>query len=264
MHARVPRPADRGGACADKPPDMETENLISYSDVLIRHGDCDIVKGVTLSVSKGDFVYIIGPVGAGKSSILRTMYADLRISGGTASVLGWDMAKIKRKHIPELRRKEGIIFQDYKLLGDMSIRKNLEFVLRATGMKQKSEIRERVRDALERTGLTGKEGKYPDELSGGEQQRAAIARAILNDPLVILADEPTGNLDKNTALGVTQLLAELNANGTAVIMSTHNLDLINKFTGKVYRCSGGAFEDATDDFCEPLELKDIEAPEDGL
>ncbi len=240
---------------------MENENLITYNNVLIRQGEYDIVKDVTFSVNKGDFVYIIGPVGSGKSSILRTLYADLKISGGEATVLEYDMSKIKRKHIPNLRKKEGIIFQDYKLLSDMNIRKNLEFVLRATGIKQKNEIRERIKKALDCVGLEGKEDKFPNELSGGEQQRAAIARAILNEPQIILADEPTGNLDKNAAMNVTKLLAELNAKGTAIIMSTHNLDLINKFAGKVYRCGEGTFKEVTDDFCEPIELKDIETSE---
>lgn len=240
---------------------MEQDTLISYSNVVISQGGYDIVKNVTLNVGKGEFVYLIGPVGSGKSSILRTFYADLKISGGKAVVLGYDMNKIKRKHIPDLRKKEGIIFQDYKLLSDLTIRKNLEFVLRATGLKRKKEIGEKIAQALERVGLIGKEDKFPNELSGGEQQRAAIARAILNSPQIILADEPTGNLDKNAALNITKLLASLCAGGTAVVMSTHNLDLIDKFAGRVYRCGEGTFREVTDDFCKPLELHDTEAEE---
>ncbi len=235
---------------------MEKNELIKYEDVAIRQGDYDIIKGVTFTIKRGELVYLIGPVGSGKSSILRTIYADLKICSGKAYVLDYDISKIKRKQIPDLRKKEGIIFQDYKLLSDMTIRKNLEFVLRATGVNHKDEIAERIKKALECVGLEEKEEKYPNELSGGEQQRAAIARAILNKPQVILADEPTGNLDKAAATNVTKLLAELSANGTAVLMSTHNTDLIHKFKGKVYRCGEGSFSEVTNEYCDPIELKD--------
>ena len=235
---------------------METDELIKYEGVSIKQGDYEIVKGVELSIKRGELVYLIGPVGSGKSSILRTIYADLGISDGKAFVLGYDMCKIKRKQIPDLRKKEGIIFQDYKLLSDMTIRKNLEFVLRATGVNHKDEIAERIKKALECVGLEEKENKYPNELSGGEQQRAAIARAILNKPQVILADEPTGNLDKAASTNVTKLLADLSANGTAVLMSTHNTDLIHKFKGKVYRCGEGSFKEVTNEYCDPIELKE--------
>lgn len=235
---------------------MEKNELIKYEDVTIRQGDYDIIKGVTFTIKRGELVYLIGPVGSGKSSILRTIYADLKISSGKAHVLDYDISQIKRKQIPDLRKKEGIIFQDYKLLSDMTIRKNLEFVLRATGVNHKDEIAERIKKALECVGLEEKEEKYPNELSGGEQQRAAIARAILNKPQVILADEPTGNLDKAAATNVTKLLAELSANGTAVLMSTHNTDLIHKFKGKVYRCGEGSFREVTNEYCDPIELKD--------
>lgn len=227
---------------------QEQETLISYNGVSISHDDITVIENVTFDVVPGDFIFLTGAVGSGKSSILRTIYGDTDISAGKADVLGYDMRSISRKQIPDLRRQLGIVFQDYKLLSNLTIAKNLAFVLKATGMKQKDEIEKNIASALKRVGLEGKENKFPSELSGGEQQRAAIARAIINNPKIILADEPTGNLDKNAAFNITQLLEQLSENGAAVIMSTHNLDLINKFTGKVFLCNHGMFSDVTNKY----------------
>lgn len=224
--------------------------LIRYDDVSIRHDDFLVVSHVSFTAMAGDFIFLTGPVGSGKSSIMRTVYADLDIADGSAEVLGYDLTKIRRKQIPDLRKRLGIVFQDYKLLDRLSVAENLAFVVRATGIKQKDEINRRIEEALTRVGLAEKRDKMPAELSGGERQRAAIARAIVNKPEIILADEPTGNLDRAAAFAITQLLEQISESGTAVIMSTHNLELVDKFEGKVYTCCEGNFsrkEGATQD-----------------
>lgn len=224
---------------------QESNALISYEGVAISHDGYEIIKEITFSIYPGDFVFLTGQVGSGKSSILRTIYRDLKVSKGKAKVLGYDLTAIHRKQIPDLRKQLGIIFQDYKLLGDLTIEDNLAFVLRATGVKHKGEISQRITEALSLVGLEEKKDKFPNELSGGEQQRAAIARAIINHPKVILADEPTGNLDKEAATKITTLLKEISMNDTAVIMSTHNLDLVEKYAGKVFQCINGEFRNIT-------------------
>ena len=213
--------------------------LISYEGVVISHDGNEIIKDVTFSVYPQDFIFLTGHVGSGKSSILRTIYKDLDISAG------------------ELRKQLGIIFQDYKLLGNLTIRENLAFILRATGAKQKNEINEKIDETLKLVELEDKSDKYPNELSGGEQQRAAIARAIINNPKVILADEPTGNLDKNAAINITRLLEKISESGAAVIMSTHNLDLVKTFTGKVFQCKEGTFHNTTDEYTPTNNNTDI-------
>ncbi len=228
-------------------PLCEGKALISYDGVAISHDEHEVIKNVTFSVYPKDFIFLTGNVGSGKSSILRTIYKDLDFSAGKGCVLGYDLSKIRRKQIPDLRKQLGIIFQDYKLLGNLTVWENLAFVLKATGVK-KEEVEKRIDETLKLVGLEGKEGKYPNELSGGEQQRAAIARAIINNPKVILADEPTGNLDKNAAMEITRLLGKISENGAAVIMSTHNHDLVKTFTGKVFQCKEGAFHDITDEY----------------
>ncbi len=235
----------------------EEKALISYEGVAISHDEYEVVKDVTFSVYPQDFIFLTGNVGSGKSSILRTIYKDLDFSAGKGIVLGYDLSKIRRKQIPDLRKQLGIIFQDYKLLGNLTVWKNLAFVLKATGVK-KDEIDKRIDDTLKLVGLEGKEGKYPNELSGGEQQRAAIARAIINNPKVILADEPTGNLDKAAAMEITRLLGKISENGAAVIMSTHNHDLVKTFTGKVFQCKEGIFHDITDEYTHNTNNRELQ------
>ncbi len=235
----------------------EEKALISYDGVAISHDEHEVVKNVTFAVYPKDFIFLTGNVGSGKSSILRTIYKDLDFSAGKGCVLGYDLSKIRRKQIPDLRKQLGIIFQDYKLLGNLTVWKNLAFVLKATGVK-KEEIGKRIDETLKLVGLEGKEGKYPNELSGGEQQRAAIARAIINNPKVILADEPTGNLDKNAAMEITRLLGKISENGAAVIMSTHNHDLVKTFTGKVFQCKEGVFLDITDEYTRNTNNRELQ------
>ncbi len=217
--------------------------LIDYKNVSFRHVDDDFVlEGVNFSVAPGEFIYIIGKVGSGKSSLLRTIYGEMEIdSADEAMVLERDMMSIKRKEIQRLRREMGIIFQDFKLLTDRTVKKNLEFVLRATGWENKEDIEKRIAEVLEAVKMTGVEDKMPHELSGGEQQRIAIARSLLNSPKIILADEPTGNLDPETADQIVGLFHNIVASGTAVVMSTHNLPMLDRFPGKVYQCEGQKF-----------------------
>lgn len=213
--------------------------LIEYKNVSIYQDDIQVLKDINLHVDEGEFIYLIGKVGSGKSSLLKTMYSELDIDEAeTANVLGRDMMKIKRKHVPELRREMGIIFQDFQLLHDRTIYKNLRFVLRATGWKRE-DIDKRIDEVLADVGMPDCKDKMPHELSGGEQQRIAIARALLNHPKVIIADEPTGNLDPETATNIVSLLKDITRTGTAVIMSTHNIPMLDKFPGIVYRCEDG-------------------------
>ncbi len=212
--------------------------LIDYKNVNISHDDDEVVlRNVDFHVDSGEFVYIIGKVGSGKSSLLRTLYGEMEIDEAyKAEVLGRDMLKIRRKEIQTLRRGIGIIFQDFKLLTDRSIRKNLEFVLKATGWKGKDDIEKRIGEVLKAVSMEGVEERMPHELSGGEQQRIAIARALLNSPTMILADEPTGNLDTETADQIMGVFKDICSAGTAVVITTHNLSLLEKYPGKVYQC----------------------------
>ncbi len=217
--------------------------LIAYKNVSIRHKDDDyVLKGVNFEVTAGDLVYIIGKVGSGKSSLLRSFYGEVDIDEcDEASVLDNDMFSIKRKHLQPLRRELGIIFQDFKLLTDRSVRKNLEFVLKATGWKNKTDIDQRISEVLRDVKMEGCEEKMPHELSGGEQQRIAIARALLNSPKILLADEPTGNLDPETTDQIMSLFSEIAVTGTAVIIATHNMAILDKFPGTVYQCESQTF-----------------------
>ena len=200
----------------------------------------NVLENVDFCVNEGDFIYLIGRVGSGKSSLLKTIYCELDIDEAEkAEVIGNNLLEIRRKEIPALRKQIGIVFQDFQLLTDRNVYKNLRFVLRSTGWKDKQEIDERIREVLQDVKMEDKADKMPHELSGGEQQRVCIARAILNHPKMIIADEPTGNLDPETADNILQLLREIAQKGTAVIMTTHNMPLVDKYPGIVYRCDDG-------------------------
>lgn len=214
--------------------------LIEYNNATIYQEDKCVLDKFNFRLDEGEFVYLIGKVGSGKSSFLKTLYCELDIdSADKAEVLGRDLMNIKSKHIPELRREMGIVFQDFQLLHDRTVLSNLQFVLKAIGWKNKAEIQERIDQVLADVGMQNAINKLPHELSGGEQQRIAIARALLNTPKIIVADEPTGNLDPETAESIIMLLKEITRTGTAVIMSTHNIPMLDKIPGIVYCCENG-------------------------
>ena len=210
--------------------------VIEYRDVEILRQELTVLKNVNLSVEEGEFVYLIGKVGSGKSSLIKTMYAEIPIESGEAKVFDYDLAEIRRRDVPMLRRKIGVVFQDFQLLTDRSVADNLLFVLKATGWKDKEEMQERIDEVLKQVGMENKSYKMPHELSGGEQQRVVIARSILNKPKLILADEPTGNLDPDTGHQIVLLLRGIAEKGTAVIMATHNINLVEEFPGRVIKC----------------------------
>ena len=212
-----------------------SEPLIRYQNVSVCQQGLEILEGVNFELNKGEFVYLIGKVGSGKTSFLKTIYGELEIQSGEAEVMGHNMRTIKQKHIPELRRRLVIVFQDFQLLTDRTVHANLEFVLRATGWKNKVDIHMRIEEVLEQVGMSGKGYKMPNELSGGEQQRIVIARAILNKPELILADEPTGNLDVETGHNIVKLLREICTQGSAILMITHNLNMLTEYPGKVFK-----------------------------
>ena len=223
--------------------------FVDYKNVSIYQDSVCVLAGVDFHVEEGEFIYIIGHVGSGKSSLLKTLYCELDVyAGDEAVVLGRDLLKIKRKGVPALRKELGVIFQDFQLLHDRSVYKNLQFVLKATGWKGKAEMNERIDEVLESVGMSDKKEKMPYELSGGEQQRIAIARAILNKPKMIIADEPTGNLDPETADNIVSLLKQISLTGTAVVMSTHNLPMLDKYPGVVYQCKDGHLNDVTGEY----------------
>lgn len=217
---------------------MDDEALIQYKNVEIHQQELCVLSDVNLELHKGEFVYLIGKVGSGKTSLLKTLYGELDIIDGEAEVLGYDMRSIKRKHIPQLRRKLGIVFQDFQLLTDRTVYNNLEFVLRATGWKNKQEIQDRIEEVLQLVGMSNKGYKLPNELSGGEQQRIVIARAVLNSPAIILADEPTGNLDSASSKEIMQILRELHGEGRTVILITHD-NQIAESANRVIRIMDG-------------------------
>ena len=211
------------------------EKIIYFKKVGIKLNDNKILKNINLDIIAKDFIYLIGKTGSGKSSILRTIYADLPVKQGEAEVLGYNLIKIKKKEIPNLRRKIGIIFQDFKLLPDRSVFKNLEFVLKATEWKKKEKIEKRIDNVLEQVKMNDYKNRLPNELSGGEKQRVSIARALLNKPKLVLADEPTGNLDPATSLEIMNILNSINSEGTSIIMATHDYQLISKNPKKTIR-----------------------------
>ena len=236
--------------------------LINYKYVDIYHKDGDtVLRGVDFHVEEGEFIYLIGRVGSGKSSLLKTIYCEMDIDeADEAMVLGHDLLTIRRKDIPTLRRKMGIIFQDLQLLSDRSVYRNLQFVLKATGWKDRHDIDKRIDEVLDQVSMSDKKDRMPHELSGGEQQRINIARALLNSPQLIVADEPTASLDPETSDTIIQLLREISMRGTAVVLTTHNRSLLNKYPGVVYRCNEEKLEEVTNDYNQMQlseeELKD--------
>jgi len=216
-----------------------------------------------MELRKGDFMYLIGKVGTGKTSLLKTFYGELGITDGEAEVLGNNMRTLKRKNIPQLRRKLGIVFQDFQLLTDRTVYDNLAFVLRATGWKNKQEIKDRIEDVLQQVGMSNKGNKIPNELSGGEQQRIVIARAILNSPEIILADEPTGNLDSETGRSIVELLHHISHTGSSVIMTTHNLQLLKDFPGMIFKCEEHQMTNVTDQFYKQETFPEEEQKEEN-
>lgn len=222
---------------------MALDTIVEFHDVSVTIKDHLVFSKLNFSISKGELVYLIGKVGSGKTSLIKTINAELPLKEGNAIVAGYTLEHLKRKQIPYLRRKLGIVFQDFQLLIDRSVTENLAFVLRATGWKNKIEISTRINEVLEKTGLNFKGYKLPHQLSGGEQQRVVIARALLNDPEVILADEPTGNLDPQTSEEIIHLLFEISRSGRAVIVATHNYTLLKKFPSRILKCHNEMIEE---------------------
>lgn len=222
---------------------METTTLLQLDKIEICREENVILRNASFTLHNGEFVYVIGKVGSGKSSLLKSLYCEIPIKQGEAQLLDYNLRKIKRREIPYLRRKLGIVFQDFQLLTDRSVYKNLEFVLKATGWKRKKEIRERIMEVLSQVGMPDKGYKMPHELSGGEQQRVVIARALLNKPALILADEPTGNLDPETSGQIVQLLHDICREGTAVVMTTHNYMLVHNYPARIVKCENACLSD---------------------
>jgi cell division transport system ATP-binding protein len=247
---------------------MESKELISYKDVDICHDDVTVLSSVDLKVAPGDFIYLLGKVGSGKSSFLKSLYAEIPVESGEACIFDYDLRKIKRTQIPFLRRKIGIIFQDFQLLPDRNVFENLAFVLKATGWKNKEAIENQVIQVLEQVGMEKKAKRWTHQLSGGEQQRIAIARALLNSPELILADEPTGNLDSENGHELISLLYEIHKAGTAVIIATHNLRWVEEFPGRVFHCVTEHLKEDKNDSDEPTsassEIEEINVPAEEL
>jgi len=223
---------------------MALDKVISLENAVIGIDDHLVLTDVQLSVAKSEFVYLIGRVGSGKTSLIKTINAELPLKEGSGTVAGIQLEQIRRRDVPELRRKLGIVFQDFKLLTDRSVESNLEFVLKATGWKNKDEIQDRISEVLDKVSLGYKGYKMPHQLSGGEQQRVVIARALLNDPEIILADEPTGNLDPATSEEIMQIMVDIAGSGRAVMMATHNYNLLKKFPSRTLKCENGKLEAA--------------------
>ena len=218
--------------------------VVSLRDVAIYQDVNTILSGVNFDIAKGEFVYLVGRTGSGKSSLLKTLYADLPLLTGHGAVADFKLTKLPRKQVPYLRRKIGIIFQDFQLLTDRSVAENLTFVLRATGWHDKSKVKQRISEVLMRVGLDAAASKMPHQLSGGEQQRIVIARALLNEPMILFADEPTGNLDPMVADEIMNLFLEINNSGTAVLMATHNYEIIQRYPKRVLKCANGKVLDS--------------------
>lgn len=214
------------------------ESILNLQDVAVYQKDNMVLNDISLEVKKGEFVYLIGKTGSGKSSLMKTLYADLPLLEGHGRIVGFNLKTLEEKDIPFLRRKLGIVFQDFKLLPDRNINRNLLFVLKATGWKDPDKMNAKIEEVLDKVGMKTKGFKFPHELSGGEQQRIAIARALLNDPEIILADEPTGNLDPQTSVEVMKVLQEINKAGRTILMATHDYALLLKYPSKTLKCDG--------------------------
>ena len=221
--------------------------IILLEGVNLHQDERLIFDNINLSVSSGDFIYLVGETGSGKSSLVKSLYAEIKVSTGNISVAGYDLNKIEKKEIPSLRRNLGIVFQDFQLLSDRSLNDNLEFVLKATGWNKKEEISKRIEEVLESVHLEEFNNKMPHELSGGEKQRAAIARSLLNNPKVILADEPTGSLDPKKSEKIIELLKEINEKGTTILIATHDYEIIKKFNSRIIKCSEKKLHEITID-----------------
>jgi cell division transport system ATP-binding protein len=224
--------------------DFTTQPVLQVNQATIFQGLNPVLTDVNFSVEQHEFVFLIGRTGSGKSSLLKTLYADLELKSGVVEVAGFDLGTIKQKEIPFLRRKIGIIFQDFQLFNDRTVAENLSFVMKATGWTNKLKIKERMAEVLMLVGLNDALEKMPHQLSGGEQQRVVIARALLNQPSILLADEPTGNLDPDVADGIFKLFQEINKKGTAILMATHNHDLLRKYPYRVLKCENGVLQDS--------------------
>ena len=216
-----------------------SKNIVSFSNATIKQNGKTVLRDVSIDVPEGSFVFLIGRTGSGKSSLIKTIYGDLKLDDGLGSVGEFDLSRLKIKQIPLLRRSLGVVFQDFKLLPDRNIYENLKFVLKATGWRDKNKINQRIDEVLKMVGITINKNKFPFELSGGEQQRIAIARALLNDPKLIIADEPTGNLDPQTSQDIMQLFKLLHQKGMTLLMATHDYQMIVKFPGKIFKCEDG-------------------------
>jgi cell division transport system ATP-binding protein len=226
---------------------MEEEPLLRLSKINIKRDENLILRDASFTLRNGEFVYVIGKVGSGKSSLLKALYCEIPIEHGKARLMEYNICKIKPKEIPYLRRKLGIVFQDFQLLTDRTVDRNLEFVLTATGWTQGDKIQARIDNVLQQVGMQNKGYKMPHELSGGEQQRIVIARALLNEPKLILADEPTGNLDPETSAQIVQLLHDISRKGTAVLMTTHNYNMVHNYPARVVKCENGSLSDVIEE-----------------
>lgn len=233
---------------------FSSEPVVQIENACIFQEENTVLNNLNLKIDKGEFVYIVGRTGSGKSSLLKTLYADLPLRMGNMRIAGFDINGIQRKQIPQLRRKLGIIFQDFQLFTDRTVAENIYFVMRATGWKDKAKMKSRLAEVLMRVGLGAVATKMPHQLSGGEQQRVVIARALINEPMLLIADEPTGNLDPEVSDGIFKIFMEINKSGTAILMATHDYHLIQNYPKRVLKCGDGCIEDST---TEALEISRV-------
>ncbi|MEQ9423560.1 MAG: ATP-binding cassette domain-containing protein [Cyclobacteriaceae bacterium] len=232
---------------------FSTDPVVNVNEASIFQENDTVLNEITFQIEKGEFVYLIGKTGSGKTSLLKTLYADLPLRLGNIAVSGYQIRGIKRKEVPFLRRKIGIVFQDFQLFNDRTVAENLQFVMKATGWKERSKMKNRMAEVLMRVGLGTVAGKMPHQLSGGEQQRVVIARALINEPQILIADEPTGNLDPEVSDGIFKLFLEINNSGTAILMATHNYSFLKKYPARILKCSKNQLHDSSK---EEFEIED--------